>query len=471
MLLPVIMSGGSGSRLWPLSRSARPKPYVHLPDGRTLIGATWQRAANLPDVANIMIVTNRDFLFLSADCIEDANTTGTAASYVLEPVARNTAAATALATLAAKDAHGDDCTILLMPADHLITDQAAFAKAVSRATELAAEGNIVTFGISPTHPETGYGYIEADGETVRRFVEKPDRPTAEAYLAGGRHLWNAGIFCFRASTMEQALAAFCPDILDAVRTAMAAATKRRERGAPITDCPRDLFAKTRSEAIDTAVMEKADNVKCVPVSCGWSDIGSWDAMATVLEPRENDMRVSGDVVAVESANSVIYGDNRLVALAGVRDLVVVDTPDAILVAHRDHSQSVKAVYQALEVAGHPAASHHRTIHRPWGSTTVLEIGTGFKVKRIVVKPGASLSMQAHEHRSEHWVVVDGTARIETEDESRTIHRHQSTYIEKGRRHRLINAGDTTLIIIETQTGATVSEDDIVRYDAPILPDG
>ncbi|MBN9047317.1 MAG: mannose-1-phosphate guanylyltransferase/mannose-6-phosphate isomerase [Rhizobiales bacterium] len=462
--IPVIISGGSGSRLWPLSRDAHPKPFIELPDGSTLIGKTYNRAARLDGVDHILTVTNRDFLFLTLDAYADAKAPATDNVFLLEPLGRDTAPAVAAAALQAAAAYGSDTVLLVMPADHLIADEAAFADAVTRARRLAETGRIVTFGIVPDRAETGFGYIEADGENALRFVEKPDAATAQAYVESGRYFWNSGMFCFTAGTMIEAMQRHVPEILTGVQGALDHARRGANGETRTVELAKDEFAATPAISIDYAVMEKADNIACIPVSCGWSDIGSWAAMADLIAPDAEGNRLDGETVLEEASDCFVLSETRLVSLVGVRDLLVVDTPDALLVAHRDKAQDVRKVFNRLRAQGHEAAKLHRTAHRPWGTYTVLEEGDGFKIKRIEVKPGRRLSLQAHHHRSEHWIVVSGTAKVTNGDREILLTTNQSTYIPCGFRHRLENPGILPLVLIEVQSGEYLGEDDIVRFD-------
>lgn len=462
--IPVIISGGSGSRLWPLSREAHPKPFIELPEGGTLIGKTYARASRLEDAQQILTVTNRDFLFLTLDSYAGADARKIENTFILEPVGRDTAPAIALAALQAAATHGPDATLLIMPADHLIEDEAAFAQAVVKARKLAQENRIVTFGIVPDRPETGFGYIETMGEDVLRFVEKPDLETAESYVKSGRYYWNSGMFCFKAGTMIDALNQHAREVLEGAKKSLEASRSGINGETQTLEIPREQFAATPAISIDYAVMENAQNISCVPVSCGWSDIGSWSAMADLMEADAQGNRLHGETIIEDTTNSFVLSEDRLVSLIGVHDLLVVDTPDALLVAHRDKAQDVRNVFNRLREQGHEAAKLHRTAHRPWGTYTVLEEGEGFKIKRIEVKPGRRLSLQAHYHRSEHWIVVSGTAKVTNGEREILLTNNQSTYIPCGFKHRLENPGILPLVLIEVQSGEYLGEDDIVRYD-------
>jgi len=461
---PIIISGGAGSRLWPLSRDAHPKPFIELPDGTSLISRTYGRAARLQGVERIVTVTNRDLLFLTADVYAASDAPRRSNGYLLEPFGRDTAAAVALATLHVNEAEGPDAVLLVLPADHLIADEDAFAEAVGKAVEMAQTGRIVTFGIVPERAETGYGYIEAKGGRVLRFVEKPDAKKAADYVASGRFYWNSGMFCFPARTMLEAMEAHCPEVLAGARAAYRAARKFNADDREVFEIDRDSFAATPAISLDYAVMEKAENVGCIALDCGWSDIGSWSAVAELTPADENGNRLRGEVLLEDTCNSFVHSEHRLVGLVGVSDLLVVDTPDALLVAHKEKAQEVKRLFNRLKEQGHHAAKLHCTAHRPWGTYTVLEEGDRFKIKRIEVKPGARLSLQAHHHRSEHWVVVSGTAKIVNGDQEILLATNQSTYIPCGFKHRLENPGILPLVLIEVQSGDYLGEDDIIRFD-------
>ncbi|MGB9606508.1 MAG: mannose-1-phosphate guanylyltransferase/mannose-6-phosphate isomerase, partial [Bryobacteraceae bacterium] len=409
-LIPVILCGGAGSRLWPVSREAHPKPFIRLGDGQSLLQKAFLRAAQLPGVTEVLTVTNREFFFKTADEFGEVNAGRLSLSYLLEPSGRNTAAAVAAAALHVAETN-PDAILLVLPADHLIADQAAFAAAVAQAVELARAGSLVTFGIQPTAPETGYGYIEAEGHLVKRFVEKPDRETAEHYLQSGNFYWNSGMFCFSAQTMLEEMQAHCPAILDRVRASLV--QSRTARGAHFIQRELDAtnFALVPEDSIDYAVMEKTHRAAVVPCDIGWSDIGSWTALGELNDADARGNRIEGEALLKDTENCYIRSDERLIGAVGVRDLIIVDTPDALLVAAKDRAQDVKHLYGELKARGHEAHKFHRTVHRPWGSYTVLEEGDRYKIKRIVVKPGASLSLQMHHHRSEHWIVVRGMARV------------------------------------------------------------
>jgi mannose-1-phosphate guanylyltransferase / mannose-6-phosphate isomerase len=463
--VPLILSGGAGARLWPISREALPKPFIALSDGETLLLKTMRRAAALASVSRLLAVTNRDHYFLTRDEYEALGAGAPALDFLLEPVGRNTAPALCAAALEIARHDGDACVMLVLPADHLIRDEAAFHAAVAEAVSLAAEGWLVTFGVPPTRPETGFGYIEAGkalsatASEVARFVEKPDLASAQAFVAGGRHSWNSGMFCATAGALIEAFRVHAPGVLTAVEATLAAMDRR------VLPCvlPEALFRDVPDVSFDYAVMEKAARRAVVRAGFDWSDIGSWSAVAGLTPPDAQGNRVNGDAVLIDSARCFVQSE-RMVAAIGLEDLLIVDSADALLVARADRAQDVKAVVEKLKLASHESVRHHRTIRRPWGSFTVLEAGERFKIKRIVVKPGASLSLQLHHHRSEHWVVISGTAKVLNGDRETIVRPDESTYIRAGASHRLSNPGQIDCVIIEVQTGDYVGEDDIVRLE-------
>jgi len=466
-LIPTILCGGAGSRLWPVSRELHPKPFIRLADGQSLLQKAWLRGVALPDVAETLTVTNRELFFKTED--EYREVAGTqykdlANSFILEPFGRNTAPAIAAAALQVAASHGEDTLLLVLAADHLITDQPAFAQAVAQAMRLAAQGKLVTFGIQPEAPETGYGYIEADGNTVLRFVEKPSPEKAQEYVESGNYLWNSGMFCFSAVTMLREMQLHCPNILAATRACLE--QSRRAQGKSYTQIELDpeTFGRVPDDSIDYAVMEKSKNVAVVPCSIGWSDIGSWSALGDLTAPDAQGNRIEGEVMLHDVSNCYIQSNQRIVGAIGINNLIIIDTPDAVLVADRNRVQDVKLLYTRLKAQGHETYRLHTTVHRPWGTYTVLEEGPHFKIKRIVVKPAASLSLQMHHHRSEHWIVVSGMANVVNGDQEIFVNTNESTYIPAGHKHRLKNPGVVDLVMIEVQSGEYLGEDDIVRFD-------
>lgn len=461
-LIPVILCGGAGSRLWPVSRESHPKPFIRLADGQSLLQKAFLRGAQLSDASQILTVTNREFLFKTEDEFREVNAARLPTSFVLEPFGRNTAAAVAAAALLVAEKE-PEATLLILAADHLIADQAAFSSAVEQAVALAQQGSLVTFGIRPDAPETGYGYIEAEGNEVKRFVEKPDARTAAEYLASGRFFWNSGMFCFKASVMIEEMQMHCPAILDSVRACLEHSRHADGKGFSQWELDSQWFGKVPEDSIDYAVMEKSSRVAVVPCDIGWSDIGSWSALGDLTVADQNGNRVEGEALLHNVANCSIRSDERLVGVVGVSDLIIVDTPDALLVANKASAQDVKHVYAELKARGHECYKLHRTVHRPWGTYTVLEEGSRYKIKRIEVKPGGSLSLQMHHHRSEHWIVVSGMAKVVNGDRELLVAANESTYIPAGHKHRLENPGVVNLVMIEVQSGEYLGEDDIVRF--------
>jgi mannose-1-phosphate guanylyltransferase len=461
-LISVVLSGGAGTRLWPASREGHPKPFMKLPDGQTLIEKTYVRAKALG--SDVLTVTNRDYYFISRD---EKERVGVSGGFLLEPFGRNTAPAIGLAAKMIEATEGADSTLLVLAADHLVADQKEFAFAVAEARKLAAKDYLVTFGIVPNAPETGFGYIErgdslGTGNKVARFVEKPDLETAKDYLTSGQYLWNSGMFCFKIGVFLSELAKHAPEVakvVDSCWTAM-----QPLKNVQMAEIPAELFKNAPNISIDYAIMEKSDKVAVVPGDFGWSDIGSWNAIRDLVEPNVGQNRALGEAIFVDSTNTFVQSEDRLVAAVGIKDLMIIDTADALLVVHPDRSQDVKKVVAKLKKDGHNAFKLHRTVSRPWGTYTVLEEAPGFKIKRIEVKPGASLSLQIHHHRSEHWVVVKGIAKITNGDREILIKANESTYIPAGQKHRLENPGVVPCVMIEVQCGAYLGEDDIVRFD-------
>lgn len=466
MLIPLILSGGAGTRLWPISRESHPKPFMKLPDGQSLLQKTFARAAALEGVSEILTITNREYYFKSRDEYQHIkkNLPAVTDTFLLEPFGRNTAAAIALGALRIAETYGGDALMLVLPSDHLIDDQPAFSAAVTQASGLARQGNLVTFGIVPAAPETGFGYIEADGHTVKRFVEKPSYEKALEYLESGRYLWNSGMFCFKAGTLLEQFKKYAPAIYEHAMACWKATRDKAQSNNQMMEIDPDTFAAIPENSIDYALMEKSDKVAVVASHFCWSDIGSWNAICDLTPPDEAGNRLIGEAVLVDVNNTYIQSEGRLVAAIGLDNLLIVDTPDALLIADRNRAQDVRKVVQQLKLMNHDSHRLHRTVARPWGTYTVLEEGKNFKIKRIVVKPGASLSLQMHYHRSEHWVVVSGTASIINDDQEILVRTNESTYIQIGHKHRLSNPGLTDLIMIEVQSGDYLGEDDIVRFD-------
>lgn len=468
MLIPVVLSGGAGTRLWPVSREGRPKPFMRLPDGETLLDKTYARAVACEQVSEVLTITNRDYYFQTKDCWNLRLRPGASPRFLLEPAARNTAPALLLGAFEIRERHGEGAIMLVLPADHLIKDVAAFRADATAAAALAREGFLVTFGIRPAHPETGFGYISTgravggglDGFEVSGFVEKPPLERARAMLEQGGYFWNSGMFCFTVGALLQAFGQHAPGMLAAAQECWSATAGKTDLYCELDDAG---FARLDDISIDYAIMEKARNVAMVAAGFDWSDIGSWRALADLAEPDANGNRALCEVIKVNSRDCFVQGEDRIVAMIGLDKIMIVDTPDALLVSHRDQAQDVREVVRQLKASGHESYRLHRTVSRPWGTYTVLEEGDRYKIKRIEVKPGASLSLQMHHHRSEHWIVVRGAARIVVGDQELLINTNQSTYIPAGHRHRLENPGVIDLVMIEVQSGEYLGEDDIVRF--------
>ena len=492
-LTPVILCGGSGTRLWPLSRAGFPKQFLVLSGTSSLFQQAVERVQGLAagdmTLGETLVVTNEEHRFLVLDQLRELK--NTPATLLLEPVARNTAPALTLAALHAT-ANGEDPILVVTPADQTITDTAAFSAALRTSVQAAIDGSIVILGITPDRPETGYGYIKTLTPTlspsdpslnplspweragvragapaifsVEAFTEKPDTETAQRYLAEGGYYWNAGMFVLRASTWLKALAQFRPDIAQAAREAWAG----KSADAPFIRPDKAAFAAVPSESIDYAVMENCPGsafpIRMVPLDAGWSDLGAWDAVWQVGQPDAQGNVTRGDVLLADTRDSLVYSSSRLVGAVGVENLVIVETADAVLVAERSQSQNVKKIVAALEQQKRDEHTLHRKVHRPWGWYDSIDEADRFKVKRIQVKPGASLSLQKHHHRAEHWIVVKGTAEVTCGDKKILLGENQSTYIPLGEVHRLANPGKVPLEIIEVQSGSYLGEDDIVRFE-------
>ncbi|MCU0952372.1 MAG: mannose-1-phosphate guanylyltransferase/mannose-6-phosphate isomerase [Burkholderiaceae bacterium] len=472
-LIPTILSGGAGTRLWPVSREALPKPFMKMPQrdgtpGRTLLRKTFDRAVALPGASAPWIVTNREYYFLSRDELATAPR-GSETRFLLEPAGRNTAPAILLATLAVAAEYGEDACLLVLAADHLIEHDAAFAVCVARAQSLAAQGWLVTFGITAKSPATGYGYIRAGepingiGRAVRQFVEKPDLARAQQYVADGNYLWNSGMFCFRAGDMLRAFESLKPELHRAGAMCWEASRDRTVGGDGI-ELAKDTFAACESISIDYAIFEQAPKVAVVPGDIGWSDVGAWNEIAAQYPQNEAGNRAASEAIFVDSQGCFVHSHDRLVATLGLKDVYVVDTPDALLVLDKSRAQDVKKIVDQVKARGGDKHAFHVTVSRPWGTYTLLQEAPGFKIKRIEVKPGRALSLQMHYHRSEHWIVVSGTAKVVNGDNEFLVRTNESTYIPAGTRHRLENPGKMPLVMIEVQSGSYLGEDDIVRFE-------
>ena len=464
-IIPVIMCGGSGTRLWPLSRAQFPKQFLPLVNDTSMLQDTIARLPNQHQ--SPVFICNEDHRFLVAEQVKQAQCDD--ATILLEPQGKNTAPAVALAALNAVS-ESKDSLLLVLAADHVIKDTEQFHQAVATASIAAEQGKLVTFGIVPTHAETGYGYIKkgskqggekGDGTyQVAKFVEKPNSDTAKKYLESGEYLWNSGMFLFKASRYLEELKKFRPDILASCQEAMTKVEKDLDFSRP----DREAFLRCADESIDYAVMEKTEDAVVVPLDAGWSDVGSYSALWEVCQQDAQNNVIKGDVIAHDTSNSYIHSQNKLIATLGVDNLVVIDTPDAVLIADKDKVQNVKDIVNELKAQQRPETTLHREVFRPWGKYDSVDNGERFQVKRITVNPGAKLSVQMHHHRAEHWIIVSGTAKVTLDDETILLSENQSTYIPIGVVHALENPGKLPLEMIEVQSGSYLGEDDIVRFE-------
>jgi mannose-1-phosphate guanylyltransferase/mannose-6-phosphate isomerase len=464
-IIPVILSGGSGTRLWPLSRQLRPKQFLPLIDELTLFQNTLQRLQGIPQLEDALVVCNEEHRFMVAEQLRTLHLQHQ--GILLEPVGRNTAPAIALAALYLIQQGKADALMLVLPADHVIQDKNAFQKAVQLAAQAARDGYLATFGIVPQRAETGYGYIQQgaaiEGLTakqVARFVEKPDAATATAYIDSGEYLWNSGMFIFRAERFLEELAQYQPDVLNYCQAALA----HPNHDVDFIRLDQTAFSNCPSISVDYAVMEKTADAVVIPLDAGWSDVGAWSAVWEVSQQDDNNNVLRGDTLTHNATSNLVYAEHRLVTLVGVENLTVIETKDAVLVAHRDQVQDVKHIVTQLQTQARSEATIHREVNRPWGTYDCIDGGGRFQVKRIMVKPGAKLSLQMHHHRAEHWIVVSGTAEVRCGDKTVLLTENQSTYIPLGEVHALHNPGKVPLEIIEVQSGSYLGEDDIVRFE-------
>lgn len=461
MLIPIILSGGAGKRLWPVSRLLHPKPFIEL-EGESLLQKSLIRAQQLPDVSEILTVTTRELHYKTRDAYRPVRRAGLSLGYLLEPEGRNTAPAVTAAALVCARRH-PGATLLFLTADHLIENMEAFQAAVAQARALASDW-VVTFGLQPDRPETGYGYIQADGHRVKQFVEKPNLETATHYLAQGGYLWNSGMLCVSAELLLEELGRYMPKLLAQQTHAVDAAILSTRNCDYDLEMAADAYRNIRSISIDHALLENTERAAVVSCSLGWTDVGTWSTLARQLPADAQGNRVRGEVLLHGSRDCYVHATDRLVAAVGVQGLIIVDTPDALLVMDAGHAELIEQIIERLTAQGHASRLQHRIVHRPWGTYTVLETGVGFKIKRLCVNPGASLSLQLHHHRSEHWIVVEGTASVVNGEQTATFGRNQSTYIPAGCLHKLGNPGTTPLVLIEVQSGPYLEEDDILRFD-------
>ena len=463
-VIPVILSGGTGSRLWPLSRATHPKPFIKPGTAQSLVQATYLRALSTTAATEILTVTNRELFFYTRDEYISVAGDNCFNSFILEPFPRNSAAAVAMAAQYVQQQHGEDTIMLVLPADHLVTTGDAFNTAVAEAVKLADGGKLVTFGIRPDAPKTGYGYIEASGNEIRQFVEKPGADKARQYLEAGNFFWNSGMFCMCADTIIKEYETHAPNIISKAATCLARATTASGDNWLQREIHGEDFDDMENISIDYAIMEKSARLAMVPCDTGWSDIGSWEELGSLYPEDDTGNHVHGETLLQDVKNCIVYSGHRLVAALGIKDLLIADTSDAVLVAERGREQEIRKVVERLQQLDHDSYKTSPKVYRPWGNYTNLHEDNGFKIKRIEVSPGASLSLQSHQHRSEHWVVVKGTATVVNGEQELTLQENQSTYIPAGARHRLSNLGTESLIIIEVQCGSYLGEDDITRYE-------
>jgi mannose-1-phosphate guanylyltransferase/mannose-6-phosphate isomerase len=473
LLIPVILSGGAGTRLWPVSREMHPKPFIRLSDGESLLQKTLHRVKKFKDVAEVLTVTNRELYFKTKDEYSILSECEKETRFLLEPFGRNTAPAIGMAALHVLEKYGPESVLLILPADHLIEQLDIFNRVVTQAYGIAKHNKIVTFGIKPISPETRFGYIKLamsgaemdfynEGVRAEKFVEKPTQKMAENYIASGHYLWNSGMFCFKAETILSQFKILEPSVYEGINDCWKASIKKNSYRDAIEIDP-ITFEAIPNRSIDYAIMEKAEDIIVIPCDFQWTDIGSWNAISELINPDAAGNHTVGDTLVIDSTNSFIQSNDRLVAALGVDNLMIVDTPDALLVANREYSQDVRKIVDELKKNNHSSYKNHLTVFRPWGKYTILEESEHFKIKRIVVKPHASLSLQMHYHRSEHWVVVSGVAKV-TNGKTCILNTNESFFIPAGVKHRLENPGLLDLVLIEIQTGEYLGEDDIVRFD-------
>ncbi|MHB1949582.1 MAG: mannose-1-phosphate guanylyltransferase/mannose-6-phosphate isomerase [Gammaproteobacteria bacterium] len=464
MIIPVVLAGGSGSRLWPLSRSAYPKQLLPLVSGQTMLQDTVMRAKSIINSGEPLVICNQEHRFLVAEQLQQINSENV--SIILEPLGRNTAPAVAIAALHLLKTDNDPI-LFILPADQIIKNNDNFVSVVAAAEKHARDGKLVTFGVVPSQPETGYGYIKTGTKLgdqnafeIAQFVEKPDLKTAQAYLDSGEYYWNSGMFMFRASRYLAELKKYAPDMLQACEQTVAKMTKDLD----FIRLSSEVFASCPSDSIDYAVMEKTQDGVLIPLDAAWSDVGSWLALWEVHDTDQNGNVLQGDVITEQVSNSYLRAESRMLAVVGVTDHIVIETADAVLVAHKSNSQAVKNMVERLKQKQRPETDLHRKVYRPWGNYETIDKSDCFQVKRITVKPGASLSLQMHHHRSEHWIVVKGTATVTRGDDVFVVRENESTYIPLGVKHRLVNTGYDNLELIEVQSGSYLGEDDIVRFE-------
>lgn len=462
-LIPVILCGGEGARLWPVSRVLHPKPFIRLDDGNSFLQKAFLRAAMLPGIDEILTVTNRELFFKIEDEFREVNKTGIETSFILEPFKRNTVAAIASAALQITKTCGENTLMLILSADDLISNQDAFQQAVSDASLLALDNKLVAFGIKPDEVNCNYSCIEYENDQVLSFNEKPTREEAKTYFTSNRYLWNSGIFLFKARTVLQVMENACPEILTSLQSCIDQSPYIVGKGFRRLDLEQSSFAEVPEKTIEEIIMKNSSQVAVIPCDMQWTSVTSWNALSELVAADTNGNRIDAETFLYDVTNCHIQSESRSVGAVGIEELLIIDTQDALLVAHKSRTQDIEHIYTQLKNQNHDSHKFHRTVHRPWGNYTVLEESKYYKIKRIVVSPGASLSLQMHHHRSEHWIVVSGMAKVTNGDETFFIKTNESTYIPAGHKHRLENPGVLDLIMIEVQNGEYLGEDDIVRF--------
>lgn len=475
MLIPVILSGGNGSRLWPISRETYPKPFIRINDEpHSLIQKTYQRALNIPNIEKIITVTNFEYYYQTKKELNDLGYDSEAPTFnfILEPFSRNTAAAITFSALFIKEAISPEASLLVLPADHSILNQDKFNACVEKAKKLTEKKLLTLFGIIPYKPETAYGYIQYyktektnSAYKVMKFYEKPNYKDAQSFIEQGNYLWNSGILCFSVKIFLESVKKYIPEFYLKSLACWNQSFKKNSVFQNKFQLDKQSFMALENISIDYALLEKAHNIAVIPSDFGWSDVGSWDALNTFIKSGENNNRILGDVFLKETYNTTIYSQNsnRVIGLLGIKNLTIVDTPDALLICQNNQTQNVKQLVETLKLNGHPAYRYHQTVYRPWGHYTVLDQGPHYKLKRLLVYPGASLSVQMHHYRSEYWVVVAGVATVKNDQKQLILNPKESTFIPVGCKHCLSNFGNQDLIVIEVQTGSYFGEDDIIRF--------
>ena len=463
LLIPTILCGGVGSHLWPASRELHPKPFVQLSDGYSLLQKTFMRAATLPRIKEILTVINREHFFKVEDEYRALGQKDITTSFILEPFEHNPTVAIVSAALQITKTYGEEALMLILAADHLIKDQDAFQQAISDASKLALEDKFVILGMQPDEANLSYNYIEVEDNKVLSFIEKPSLEKTQEYLATKRFLLNSDIFLFKVGTLLKTIAEHSPDSLQAIKTCIEESHNIEGKNFVCLELNSASFKQLPKESFYSEVLKKSPQTTVVPCAMDWTNVSSWQALSELVSPDVNGNRVEGEALLQETTNCYIQSDGRLIGAIGIKDLIIIDTADALLVADKSQTHHIEELYSQLETQGHETHKLHRTVHRPWGSFTILEESERYKIKRIEVKPGASLSLQMHHHRSEHWIVVSGMAMVINGEQTFFVNTNESTYIPAGHKHRLENPGVLSLVMIEVQSGEYLGEDDIVRF--------